>query len=195
MLLLRLAVLSVAVASALQPGAPASRPSTATQRPLAATPLAAAARDDDDASGGALSRRDLGLGWAAAGVGLVLGSGVAEPAAVAAAEGEGRKWISGKSEVPKEKGDTKGTKKDTSFLRCLSNCVSDCAAGARKGLAEKVGRATSRRRAKTYATQLLAPSQPLTTTSPPHPGPRPVPAGVPGRVLHDLRAVHRHAQP
>ena len=138
--LLRLTVvLTVAVASALQPGAPASRPSTATQRPLAAAPLAAAVHDDADESSGVVSRRDLGLGWAAAGVGLVLGSGVAEPAAVEAAEGEGRKWISGKSEVPREKGDTKGTKKDTSFLRCLSNCVSDCAAGARKGLAEKVG--------------------------------------------------------
>ena len=28
--------------------------------------------------------------------------------------------------VLKEKGDTKGTKKDISFLRCPSNCVSDC---------------------------------------------------------------------
>jgi hypothetical protein len=37
-----------------------------------------------------------------------------------------RRWISGKGEKPKGSKDRTGTKRDSSYLRCLSDCATDC---------------------------------------------------------------------
>lgn len=47
------------------------------------------------------------------------------PADAAAAAGP-RRWISGKGEKPKGSKDRTGTKRDSSYLRCLSDCATDC---------------------------------------------------------------------
>ena len=88
------------------------------------------------------SRRELcgaivGSGVGAAATAIVVETVTPAGAVAAGEDGEGKRWISGKSDVPVPKGETKGTKKDIGFLRCLSNCVSDCqkigASGVPKG--------------------------------------------------------------
>ncbi|CAM9518516.1 unnamed protein product, partial [Chrysoparadoxa australica] len=42
------------------------------------------------------------------------------------AEVEPKLWISGKSAQPKGSNDKSGTKKDSSYLKCVSGCLADC---------------------------------------------------------------------
>lgn len=48
------------------------------------------------------------------------------PAAGAGGAAGARLWVSGKSAQPKGSKDRTGTKRDSSYLRCLSDCTTDC---------------------------------------------------------------------
>lgn len=71
-----------------------------------------------------MSRRDF---LSAAGVGAAGGLAGLGHVTPAAADGAAKLWISGKSDrTGKDPSDKSGTKKDISYLRCLSNCKAEC---------------------------------------------------------------------
>uniref|UniRef100_A0A7S2UWJ7 SREBP regulating gene protein n=1 Tax=Fibrocapsa japonica TaxID=94617 RepID=A0A7S2UWJ7_9STRA len=72
-------------------------------------------------SNGLLGRRAAVATALAASLGVIL-----PPAFSPADAADERLWLSGKGDKPKDSKDTKGTKKDINFLRCLSNCLAVC---------------------------------------------------------------------
>lgn len=101
-------------------------PSPLTRRgPLYTSELRATSRQEHEDA--ALSRRHVFTK-----IGTLLAVGLASSqAAVAAGDSAATVWLTGKSpkipgEKPKDPKDTKGTRKDSNFLRSISDCKSQC---------------------------------------------------------------------